>query len=522
MTRHPTPLAIGLALASVTAAATAASPLDSLSKAWTYQHASAGGFLSEIVSFDHLSKTLWVTGVSGVDVLNASTGALVQRIDLSSFGSVNSVSIHNGMAAFAIESAVRTDPGKVMLYDTLTRAQVAGTHTITVGALPDMLTFTPNGSKLLVANEGTPSTYGALTSVVGAFPRTYGAPSLDPAGSVSIIDMATRTVWSTATLAGVAETGSHIRKNTGMDFEPEYIAVGAGGTRAFVTLQEANAMGVLNLQTGKFETVVGLGAKDFSAPGNRIDPLNNGTTTGTSGYALTSVNVKGLYMPDGITSFQAGGRGYVAMANEGDFREDDGDRSAASAQGLGAVSPLNNLRVSNVDSAPGNLFAAGGRSFSIRDEAGTLVYDSGEILDREAMALGIYNDARSRDKGVEPESVEILQIGGRSFAFVGLERTAYNNSDSTPANRVAAIAVFDVSDPANSSFVRMIKTDGDMAPEGLKGYVMDGFHYLAYSNEVSNTTSVYQLAPVPEPGTYALMLAGLAGVLALSRRRTAR
>ncbi len=258
-----------------------------------------------------------------------------------------------------------------------------------------------------------------------------------------------------------------------------------------MSLQEANAMGVLDIASGSFTSVIGLGVTDFSQPGNRIDPLNNGTTS------LISPNVKGLYMPDGMAAYEANGQTYVVMANEGDFREDDADRSAAN--NLGAVSPLNNLRVSNTDSSTGNLFAAGGRSFSIRDENGTLVYDSGEILDREAMALGVYDDGRSRDKGVEPEGVEILNIDGRTFAFVGLERTT-----------TSTIGVFDITDPANTSFVRMLTGSGDISPEGLKGFQMGGNYYLAYSNEVTNTTSLIQLAAaVPEPGTYAMMALGL-------------
>ena len=510
MKKTLTALAIG---AMFVGAGTAAGPLDSASRAWTYQHSGASGFLSEIVSFDSLTKTLWVAGVSGVDVLDAASGSPLQRIDVSSFGTINSVAIRNGVAAFAIESSTRTDPGVVKLYDTSTRSLLSGTNTITVGVLPDMLTFTPNGSKLLVANEGTPSTYGPLTSTPGAFPRTYGPAALDPVGSVSIIDMGSRTVSFTATLTGVAQSGSHIRTNTGIDFEPEYIAVNKAGTRAYVSLQEANAMGVLDVTSGQFTQVIGLGAKDFSTPGNRIDPLNNNTA------ALASVNVKGLYMPDGMATYETGGKTFVLMANEGDFREDDGDRSTAGSAGLNAASPLNNLRVSNTDSSAGNLFAAGGRSFSIRDESGNLVFDSGEILDREAMALGIYNDARSRDKGVEPESVEVIEIGNKAFAFIGLERTAYNNNAELASNYVSAIAVFDITDPANSSFVRMLKTDGDMAPEGLKGFSMNGRNFLAYSNEVSNTTTLYDLAPVPEPATWALMLGGLAGVGVLSRRR---
>ena len=109
---------------------------------------------------------------------------------------------------------------------------------VPVGALPDMLTFTHDGSKLLVANEGTPNP-------IADAPYT----ALDPAGSVSIIDMETRTVVATAGFAGVPTEGSNLRTNTGMDFEPEYIAVTQDGTRAFVTVQEANAIAVLDLTT---------------------------------------------------------------------------------------------------------------------------------------------------------------------------------------------------------------------------------------------------------------------------------
>lgn len=486
-----------VALASIAASASAGA-LDDISKSWSYQHSSTGGFLSEIVGFDASTSTLWVAGVSGVDVLNARTGAFIDRIDVSAYGQINSVSINNGIAAFAIESSVRTNAGLVTLYDTSTRSLLAGSSPITVGALPDMLTFTKDGSKILVANEGTPSTYG--TRIGNTVPRNYGAAANDPVGSVSIIDVGSRTVTHTATLAGVPQTGTNIRTNTGMDFEPEYIAVNAAGTKAYVTLQEANAIGVLNVQTGQFEKVIGLGAKDFSLPGNRIDALNNGSIN------LSSVNAKGLYMPDGIAVYEKNGQTFVVMANEGDFREDDGDRSAASS--LGATGELANLRVTNTDSSAGNLFAAGARSFSIRDENGTIVYDSGEILDREAIARGIYDDGRSRDKGVEPEGVEVMEINGRTFALIGLERTTK-----------AGIAVFDITDPAHASFVDMIVSDGDLAPEGLRGYSLDGKFYLAFSSEGSNTTSVYQLAAaVPEPQTCAMVLSALAVIGAVRAR----
>jgi hypothetical protein len=174
------------------------------------------------------------------------------------------------------------------------------------------------------------------------------------------------------------------------------------------------------------------------------------------------------------------------MANEGDFREDNADRSAASS--FGAVAPLDRLRVSNRDSSAGNLFAAGARSFSIRRADGELVYDSGSILDREARARLVYDDARSRDKGVEPEGVALLKIGARTYAFVGLERATKS-----------AVAIFDITDLEAVSFVDMIVTTGDLSPEGLAAYKYRGHFYLAIANEVpapgtsTTHTTLYEL-----------------------------
>lgn len=502
-----TRLVQALALSFTLAGTAHAGLLDGASQAWSNTHAGTpSGFLSEIVAFDSVTKTLWVSGVNGVNVLDAKTGASLSFIDTSGWGSINSVAIHNGVAAFAIESTTRTQAGVVQLYDTSSRSLLAGNSTITVGALPDMLTFTPDGSRLLVANEGTPATYGSR--IGSTVPRNYGTSASDPVGSVSIIDVASRSVVSTATLAGVAQSGTHIRTNTGMDFEPEYITVNKAGTQAYVSLQEANAMVVLDLQSGQFTKVVGLGAKDFSAPGNAIDAVYN-----DGKVSFEAVAAKGLYMPDGMASFTGkGNKTYVVMANEGDFREDDGDRSAASS--VGATGPTSTLRISNTDSSPGDLYAAGARSFSIRDTDGNLVYDSGNILDVQANLAGIYNDNRSRDKGVEPEGVEVMEIAGKTFAFIGLERTT-----------TGAIAVFeiDANDPSKTSFVRMLTMNGQIAPEGMKGFTMDGVHYLAVSAEgadgVGAGTALFALAPVPEPSTYAMLLGGLGLVGWMARRK---
>ncbi|MES2715021.1 MAG: choice-of-anchor I family protein [Pseudomonadota bacterium] len=493
---HPKRSILAAAALLGLAGAAQATPLN-WARSWTYDHASTGvaGQTSEIVSFEALSNTLWVVGLKGVDVLNASTGSLVQHIDTSAFGEANSVAIHNGLVAVAVAAPTKTDAGSVRFYDA-SRTYLGST---TVGALPDMLTFTPDGSRLLVANEGERSA------------------SVDPSGSVSIIDVASRSVLATAGLVGVPTAGSHIRSFTGalggtaMDAEPESITVNAAGTKAFVVLQEANAIATLDLASNRFTRITGLGVKSFNSAASAIDPTDRDYLTGSSGptqLALRPVAASGLYQPDGIASYSVGGQTFLVMANEGDARADEQDEARAST--FGATGELARLTVSRLDSSAGNLVAYGARSFSIRDEDGNIVFDSGNQLDQLAIDNGLYDDSRSDNKGVEPEGVTLASIAGRTYAFIGLERTT-----------TSAVAVYDISNPAQASFVDLIIGMGDVSPEGLTSFQIGGQTYLAVANEVSGSTSVYSLTPVPEPATYALMLGGLAGVLALSRRRRA-
>lgn len=466
--------------------AVAADPTISFAKKWTHGHV---GQAAEILAFDHKTNTVWVAGVQGVDVLNADNGELIKHIDVTPYGAINSVAIHNGLAAFAIEAMPdRRSPGHVVFYDTKTRELSKGINQVEVGSLPDMLTFTHDGSKLLVVNEGTPNAVAA-DSTSPATPYS----GVDPAGTVSIIDMASRTVVATADPAVAPVSGEHIRNNVGMNFEPEYLAVNQDDTKAYVTLQEANAVGVLDLESNEFVGVVGLGLKDFSladngfGSSNFIDPSDEDPKEAPV-TLLRSSQVKGLYQPDSVAAYQFKGATYLVMANEGDSREDDGDKKRVkdvAALLAAAPSDLKRLNISTVDSTPGDLVTFGGRSFSIRDEAGNIVYDSGNLLEVAAIERGVYDDKRSDDKGVEPEGVTLLDIGGRTYAFIGLERT-----------KKAAVAVFDITNPVETSFVDMIVSDSDIAPEGLTAYHYRGNFYLGFSSEVSNTTSLYQVERV--------------------------
>ena len=197
------PLAIAaLATASLCAGHAAAAsavvpPSLGWSQLWTTSHSGD----AEIVDFDSTTNTLWVTGASGIDVLSLSTGGLQTHLDLSSFGSVNSVSIFNGLAAVAVAAPTITDPGTVRFYNTTT---FAADGVVNVGALPDMVTFTADGARVLVANEGE------------------AKDGVDPLGSVSIIDVATRNAASptvaTAGFGGVSLPAG-VRSTTLADIE---------------------------------------------------------------------------------------------------------------------------------------------------------------------------------------------------------------------------------------------------------------------------------------------------------------
>lgn len=449
-----------------------------LSRVWQYAHVQSGipGQKSEIVAHDDRTDTLWVAGVVGVDVLDRATGQLLAHISVTNLGAVNSVAIHDGLAALAIENGLdRALPGYVVFYDTRTRTQSG--QPLVVGALPDMLTFTPNGKRLLVANEATPNAGAAI----------------DPVGSVSIVDVRSRNVKTLAIDPSIkgyhtlrqfpaAGNGTTRPNMTPYGPEPEYIAVDQDGRYAYVGLQEANGIAVLNLKTDSFEKIYSLGMKDFSQPGNAIDPSDQ-----DGKIELRPAAVKGLYQPDGIATYEFKDRTYLVMANEGDSREDAVDERRGSA-GSGAAelvpegTDLSRLTLSNVESAAGTLVTFGGHSFSIRDAAGTLVFDSGNQLDREAIARGIYDDGRSDNKGVEPEGVALLRVDGRVLAFIGLERTLKS-----------AFAVYDITNPRDVRYIDMIVSDGDLSPEGLVAFRAGKNHYLAVANEVSDSTALFRI-----------------------------
>lgn len=541
---HYTRIAAAIVASIACHPAIAAGPFT-LSHEWTFGH--TGSALSqaqgaEIVSFDAATRRLWVIGTdanvsspvgrSGIDILNLD-GSFASSIDLQAVGGVNSVAIAHGKAAVAITAPVKTDAGVVRFFDTASLATLA---TVTVGANPDAVTYTPDGKTLLIANEGEPSDF------------TLGLAG-DPVGSVGIIDVDTFTAqtadfsgFSTAALtaAGVRIFGPN--QTPDRNIEPEYIAVSQDGKTAVATLQENNAVALIDLETNTVTAIKAMGLKDHSLAGNGLDVSDrDGAANAALNGNIQNWQVKGMYQPDGIAGFRQNDQQFYVTANEGDGRQDWPGFAEEVRVGAASIDPaldaalqaahgsdyktnndkLNRLTVSTTGDTDGDgdldqLLAFGGRSFSILDENGNMVFDSGDdieqiVKDFDAAAVGdllpnLWDDSRSDNKGPEPESVVIGELAGRTLMFLGLERTS-------------AIMIWDLTDRTAPSFVDFLFTTGDVGPEGLHFFTDGGKGYLAVANEVSGTTSLYSVQPVPVPGAVWLMGSAL---VALGARRRSR
>jgi hypothetical protein len=220
---------------------------------------------AEIVAHDPATQNLFVVNAQSaeVDVLsitNPATPLKVGSIDVKPYGGIaNSVAVRDGIIAVAVENQVKTSPGKVVFFD----RNLNFLSQVTVGALPDMLTFTPNGRFVLVANEGEPNS-------------DY---SIDPEGSVSIIDMkggaqnltdaqvktASFAPFNNVALDPAIRIFGLNNPTVAQDLEPEYLTVSPDSKTAWVTLQENNALAIIDIPSATVKKLVPLGYKDHAA-----------------------------------------------------------------------------------------------------------------------------------------------------------------------------------------------------------------------------------------------------------------
>jgi hypothetical protein len=503
---------------------------------------------AEIPAYDPITRRGFVVnaGSATVDVLdlrNPSKPTRVGSLDIvadlapRSVGAANSVDARFGILAVAVEADPKQDDGWVAFYSTLTLELLT---VVPAGALPDMVTFSRNGRYVLAANEGEPD------------------PSYtdDPEGTVTIVDLQrfgqpdfTKTVRFRAFNEGGPrhdELPADVRiygpgASVAQDLEPEYITT--DGETAWVTLQENNAIAVIDIRNARVKKVFALGFKDHSRAVNKLDASDE-----DGAIRIRRWPVFGMYQPDAIANFRSGDRHYLITVNEGDARDYDAfaeeERvtdltldpaafpNAAELQleeNLGRLTVTTALGDTDSDGDFDRLYVPGGRSFSIWNaRTGALVFDSGAELEQllanllpdEFNANHEENDSpdnRSDNKGPEPEGVTLGVVRGKLYAFVGLER-------------IGGILVLDLTDPTSPEFVDYVNNRqfrdaagepvptcaqfdppdsddiedcikpnsaaGDLGPEGLKFVPAQdaprGKPLLIVGNEVSGTTTVYE------------------------------
>lgn len=473
-----------------------------------------------------------------VDVLDyADPTAITKEYSLASTGVANSVAIRaDGLGVIAVEAPVKTDAGQLVFFDA-NAAEATILGSVTVGALPDMVTITPDGTTAVVANEGEPADDFSIDpegSVgVVALPDTLTAPSQDAVRTADFHAFeADGALPEGVRVFGPAPHGDDLPVSRNL--EPEYITV--AGSTAYATLQEANAIAVVDLATATITDIHPLGAIDRSLERNALDPSDR-----DGGFALrTFAGLYGLYQPDSIASYTVGGSSYLVTANEGDAREwgdyaepvrvkdigEDGlapicsDSPLAALTGDADLGRLNVTREDGYDATAEcytELYAFGARSFSIWSTDGDLVWDSGSSFEEitAAAAPEFFNsnhsesnlEGRSDDKGPEPEAITIGELSGRTYAFVGFER-------------VGGVAAYDITDPSNASFVTYLNNRdfsqsvddggdlalaGDLGPESIAFIAAadspTGEPLLAVGNEVSGTTTVFAIDDRLAPST---------------------
>ncbi|WP_028393502.1 choice-of-anchor I family protein [Bacillus cihuensis] len=474
----------------------------------------ADGGTTEIVSYNkHNHSTYVVNGktkkVEAISLKYSDKSALALKpflsIDIAEllkavdanfqYGDLTSIAVHpnENVIAVSVQAEGYNDYG----YAVFLTGDGKLLNAVKVGAQPDNITFSPDGTKALTANEGEPR-------------GGYGANIVDPQGTISVIDVSkgfkntkTETITfeaydSAEKRAGLVKKQVILKKDTApsVDLEPEYIAVSDDSKYAYVTLQENNAIAKINLTSSEVVSIDGLGFKDFSVKGNEIDLRKD------KQIKIQNENYFGIYMPDGMTTYSVNGKNYLVTANEGDARE-WGEEDTESFHLNEIEKEVDGNEIVFYDTTDydgfesGNEYIFGGRSFSIIDaDTMEVVYDSGSDFERITAQFypeyfnssndNVKLDNRSGKKGPEPEDVKVGKIGDEIFAFIGLER-------------IGGVMMYNVTDPSNVKFVdylnlRDFSEDiaGDVSPEGL-AFVPGSNAQLVVGHEVSGTVTVLNL-----------------------------
>ena len=517
------------------------------SKKWIYAINSSGDeAVVNIIPANTFDTAALVKDNEGIVNATNLASAITLSLNENTPGDANSIAIDANnqlLASIAMTATNVGEAGQIAFYNIGGDTPVF-IKNVTVGALPDMVTFSHDGAKVVVANEGEPN----------------GDYSIDPEGTISIIDITNGTIADNALSinfqdynnqqaeleaqglvfanpTGRTINGNLINTTVAMDLEPEYVSISKDNKYAYVSIQENNALAIINLEDNSLE-LKGLGFKDWS--NLQFDASDKDGGVNFKSYP----GLYGMYQPDTIASFSWKGANFIVSANEGDAREyffDASDEADCIAKGgldydakdgcLAYIDEsrvedlalaanfdyLNNddndigrLKVTTVKGDKNNdgqyesLYAYGARSFTIWDSNGLVVFDSGDQIARVTASVhgNAFNnnedenkgDTRSDDKGAEPEALTLGKVGDRLFAFVGLER-------------MGTIMVFDITNPYDVKFQDYFYNrglepsadiSGDLAPEGMTfvpaAQSATNEALLIVGNEISGSIAVWEIA----------------------------
>lgn len=505
-----------------------------------------GNGSAEIAAYHAGSKRIFATnGVKNTidifDISNVANPKKVGSVDLSPYGDdVTSVAAGNDVVIAAVHVSEKfsatgvpaTNNGKIVVFDTAGKVLSAPD---VLGVLPDSVTFAPNGTTALVAIEAQPVCAKDDPATAAKEDADYTKAS-DPVGGVTVVDLSNPASpvlkfagFDQFTVAQMRAKGiavSSVVNNVSKDFEPEFVSA-VDDNYAYVTIQEANAIGKLNIQTATFEDVT----RAFESKVSKVarDTSDRDSGAGPRTYA----HVVGASQPDAIAAFKRGSGHYFVTANEGDAREytclNDDARAASlkvdprrfpdwetlsSSAALGRAKVNPTMGDKDGDGDIDTIHLRGSNSMTMYRN-GLAIWDSGDLLDQiQIQAFGVANingshslssdkatvnyvgQDRSDDKGAEPEGVAVGMVGDRRIAVLGLER-------------MSALAVFDITRPLAPVFVEWLqmlpakatpaKDVKYWSPEGIVFVPADkspsGKALIITSYEVSGSISIHEIEP---------------------------
>ena len=556
----------------------------------------------EVVSFDSASGTILST-YSGTNSANVTVtheirsftlganGSLTAgfTVDLNTvFGNATSAASVSSVFAdnrgFGVATIIPTNKtltsngtGRLVFFNTSNGSIL---NTLELGYHPDHVSRTPDGTKLLIANEGEYTTgENGTTARAGSvsvvdISSVASAANIAALSSANVItrDFSAPNLTGNASLTGVRDntltTNNATTTANPNNVEPEYIT--STNDKAFITLQEGNAIAVLDFSSSnstdwKFTNIHKLGTI------TKLIDASDREFSNSVGLAAINDTITGLPMPDTITSFTRNGTVYLATANEGDARPDDGDvarfASASIApstlsslnatysglprQGIAAngtltsngtsasaiaTNALGRLNILTDQGKGGNgtietPTALGTRSFTIwNSETGALVFDSASMIEEYVLANDIASfninsgdtaafDTRSDDKGPEPEGITFGSIDGRDYLFVIAERQ--NGIFQFDITSLASVSITGYFNTVTSTFdsggafvspetIQFIAAGSNPTGQNL---LLVGYEGITNDSGITTTQgSMAIYTVVPEPSTYVLFALAALGL----------